>query len=232
MGSREDLLETSCGRRHDGQAAAATRHGCASLLVVARAMCEWLKSSMAPAHLPALLCVRYTTTATCLHTLEYEAGGAAMASSICKALAAEMPTQLGRTATVHVPRNVTAETIGRLLAGETRVSSGLDMDVEYTGDSSRRVRRYRAVGTELQTQALKNGVREGSRDQVGCPNTVLATSSALIVSGGLGALGAAVVGMLLQDEASAGCSILVIGRRSAEEAASRLDELGWSGRVA
>ena len=246
---------------------------CASLLDLARALHSWLcgsvsgsgngsgsgsghGSSRPAAHRPTLLCVRYNASTSSAGALSYEAGGAALATSLCKALAAELGAPrdaqhgaLGRVTTVHVPREATAEAIGASLRAELAVECGLDMDVDYDGDGCRRVQRYRCVGAQLQSSQLQNAMPSeeevdeatgGARGrpppqavpQV-VPQAVLQPRCAYVVSGGLGALGEAVVRLLLAEEASEGCSVLIVGRRGVEAGAERLKQLGWAGgRVA
>ena len=92
---------------------------CSSLLDLAKAMRSWLESSACSslASAPMLLCVRYhsilstgnaadaTSSAAeseADRVLGYEAGGAAMISSLCKALSAEL-SRMARAAVIHVP---------------------------------------------------------------------------------------------------------------------------------
>lgn len=110
------MLLCACGAdgRLDAQssetdvAAARASLAIATLLDVARAMQSWISrgsSGRAPA--PTLLCVRYDSNDADA-AVGYEAGGAAMASSLCKALASELPS-IARAAAVHVPRESTAK---------------------------------------------------------------------------------------------------------------------------
>ena len=106
-------------------------------------------------------------------------------------------------------------------AKEVGVDCTLDLEVEYDDAGARTVQRYRAVGTELQAASM--AMHEGALLRPGC---------AYVVSGGLGGLGVAVVRLLLGDEASEGCSVLVVGRRAVSQGKRRLKELGWGERVA
>ena len=195
---------------------------CATLLDVGRALSSWLGSTRAtaPPPRPTLLCWRFHANTGAPHTVAYEAGGAAMASSVCKALAAELPS-LARTAAVSVPVGSSAAWIADVMLSETAVDCALDMDVEYDADGMRSVQRYRSVGAELQ-RCL--------RQQCGSA-TVLRPSGTYIVSGGLGGIGVEVVRLLLADEACHGCSVLILGRRSVEQGTRRLAELGLGARV-
>lgn len=227
--SSDAASQLARGRRGDGGGTASgAGDACEALLSVARALRSWLGEGCAePPARPTLLCVRYTADTAAPGALEYEASGAGLASALCKALAAELPS-LARAAAVHVPRASTTEAIGSAVAAEARVSCALDMDVAYDEAGERRVQRYRTAGATLQSAAARE---EQEPDTRGGEAPLLRPNGAYVVSGGLGGLGEALVRMILADEAAGGCSVLVLGRRPSRRGRKRLAELGWGGRV-
>ncbi len=172
--------------------------------------------------------------------LAFAAAGGALAPGVLKALAAEHAAVVERAAAVEVPAGAAAEQLVEVALCEAERGSALDLEVDYSPSPpsppsppsssvppplSRRVKRFTSVGGALEAEAtagrravaplLSSGTADG------------AAGGGVLVSGGLGGVGEAVVRLVLAERPAA--RVLVVGRRSVEAAAAQLEALGWGG---
>ena len=73
-----------------------------------------------------------------------------MASSMCKAMAAELgPERIVRAATLEIAHDTTPAMVAARVCAELRVRSGLDLEARYRGDTGEIQGRYRGDVGEI-----------------------------------------------------------------------------------
>ena len=103
-----------------------------------------------------------------------------MASSMCKAMAAELgPERIVRAATLEIAHDTTPAMVAARVCAELRVRSGLDLEVSYSATGERLVRRYQSVGAALAEAASRATAQAGAPFPSPSPSPNLALSLAL-----------------------------------------------------
>ena len=185
--------------------------------------------------------------------LTYATAGGALAQGLCKTLSREHAA-VGSSAVVDTPSGVSVGQLVAVAISEILGGSTLDEEVEYregrgapssalwgaavTPALDRHVKRFVSVGQSLRAQAVTSV--EG--DEAASPASAAAASPlppvllapslaseriAVVISGGLGAIGVAVVQLLLTEAENV--RVILLGKRPPAEADKQLQSLGWAG---
>ena len=198
-----------------------------------------------------LLCLRaFPPSAQSQARLAWATAGGALAPGLCKAFALEHAA-VRCASLVDVPPDVSHEQLVSVVLTEATGGSALDADVEYRQappDSAelgaptvpagtdaaplyRYVKRFCNVGAHLEAEAgqMRNAARVEDVSPAQPPLTPLLgdTGGAFVVTGGLGAIGVALVQLLLKEGGDV--RVIIIGRRPRTAAQAQLEALGWAG---